>query len=137
TLFVEDSRWNRAAYIQHRYSGETYATELGLRHDKNQQYGNENTWNAALTVPFNERNDLVLSYSEGFRAPTFNDLYYPDFCFGAFCSPSANPDLRPETSRNYEVQWRSRYSASGSLEVSLYRIDLEDAIVLDQNFIPQ
>lgn len=137
TLFIEDSRWNQAAFIQHRYSGKAFSTELGLRHDKNQQYGSENTWNAALTVPFNERNDLILSYSEGFRAPTFNDLYYPDFCFGGFCSPSANPDLKPETSRNYELQWRNRYSASGSLEMSLYRIDLEDAIVLDQNFVPQ
>ncbi|MNQ26575.1 Vitamin B12 transporter BtuB precursor [compost metagenome] len=137
TDFVEDSRWNRAAFIQHRYNAEHFSTELGLRHDKNQQFGSENTWNAALTVPFNADNDLILSYSEGFRAPTFNDLYYPDFCFGGFCFPSANPDLKPETSKSYEAQWRSRYSETGALELSLYRIDLQDAIVLDQNFIPQ
>lgn len=137
TDFVEDSRWNQAAFIQHRYSAEQFSTELGLRHDKNQQFGSKNSWNAALTVPFNNDNDLILSYSEGFRAPTFNDLYYPDFCFGGFCSASANPDLKPETSKSYEAQWRSRYSESGALELSLYRIDLQDAIVLDQNFIPQ
>ncbi len=137
TDFIEDSRWNQAAFIQHRYTAEYFSTELGLRHDKNQQFGSKNSWNAALTVPFNNDNDLILSYSEGFRAPTFNDLYYPDFCFGGFCSPSANPDLKPETSKSYEAQWRSRYSESGALELSLYRIDLQDAIVLDQNFIPQ
>ena len=137
TDFVEDSRWNQAAYIQHRYKAEHFSTELGLRHDKNQQFGSENTWNAALTLPFNDDNDLILSYSEGFRAPTFNDLYYPDFCFSGFCFPSANPDLKPEMSKSYEAQWRSRYSETGALELSLYRIDLEDAIVLDQNFIPQ
>ncbi|MGE6793202.1 TonB-dependent receptor domain-containing protein [Pseudomonas guineae] len=137
TDFVEDSRWNQAAFIQHRYSAEYFSTELGLRHDKNQQFGSENSWNAALTVPFNNDNDLILSYSEGFRAPTFNDLYYPDFCFGGFCSASANPELKPETSKSYEAQWRSRYSETGALELSLYRIDLQDAIVLDQNFIPQ
>ena len=137
TDFVEDSRWNQAAFVQHRYSAEHFSTELGLRHDKNQQFGSENSWNAALTVPFNADNDLILSYSEGFRAPTFNDLYYPDFCFSGFCFPSANPDLKPETSKGYEAQWRSRYSETGALELSLYRIDLQDAIVLDQNFIPQ
>ncbi|OEO23668.1 TonB-dependent receptor [Pseudomonas sp. J237] len=135
--FVEDSRWNRAAFIQHRYTAEKFSTELGLRHDDNQQFGSENTWNAALTVPMNERNEVILSYSEGFRAPTFNDLYYPDFCSGGFCFASANPDLKPETSKSYEVQWRSRFGTSSELQMSLYRTDLKDAIVLDQNFIPQ
>lgn len=137
TDFVEDSRWNRAAFIQHRYIGEAFSTELGVRHDDNQQFGNENTWNAALTLPLNNANDLILSYSEGFRAPTFNDLYYPDFCFGGMCFASANPDLTPERSKSYELQWRSRYSDTGSLQASVYRTEIEDAIVLDQNFIPQ
>ncbi|SDO91687.1 TonB-dependent receptor domain-containing protein [Pseudomonas jinjuensis] len=138
TDFVEDSRWNQAAFIQHRYAGEAFSTELGLRHDKNEQFGSENTWNAALTLPLNDANDLVFSYSEGFRAPTFNDLYFPPFCDPDFgCFESANPNLKPETSKSYEVQWRSRYSDKGSLEMSVYRTDLDDAIVLDQNFIPQ
>ncbi|MFG0581877.1 TonB-dependent receptor domain-containing protein [Pseudomonas sp. zjy_9] len=137
TDFVEDSRWNRAAFIQHRYSGENFSTEIGLRHDDNQQFGHENTWNAALTLPLGNANDLILSYSEGFRAPTFNDLYYPDFCFGSMCFPSANPELTPERSRSYELQWRSRYSDTGSLQASVYRTEIEDAIVLDENFIPQ
>lgn len=137
TDFIEDSRWNRAAFIQHRYNGESFSTELGLRHDDNQQFGHENTWNAALTLPLNDANDLIASYSEGFRAPTFNDLYYPDFCFGSLCSPSANPRLAPERSKSYELQWRSRYSDTGSLQASVYRTEIEDAIVLDENFIPQ
>lgn len=137
TDFVEDSRWNRAAFIQHRYSGENFSTEIGLRHDDNQQFGDENTWNAALTLPLGNAHDLILSYSEGFRAPTFNDLYYPDFCFGSMCFPSANPELTPERSRSYELQWRSRYSDTGSLQASVYRTEIEDAIVLDENFIPQ
>jgi len=126
--FAEDSRWNRAAFVQHRYSGDTFSTELGLRHDDNQQFGSENTWNAALTLPLNRANDLILSYSEGFRAPTFNDLY--DQSYG-------NPDLQAERSKSYELQWRSRYSDTGSLQASVYRTDIEDAIVLDENFIPQ
>ncbi|MBM7062778.1 TonB-dependent receptor [Pseudomonas sp. UL073] len=137
TDFTEESRWNQAAFIQHRYRGEAFATELGVRHDKNQQFGSENSWNAALTLPLNAANDLVFSYSEGFRAPTFNDLYFPDFCFFGSCFANANPNLRPETSKSYEVQWRSRYRDDGALELSLYRTDLQDAIVLDQDFIPQ
>lgn len=128
TTFAEDSRWNRAAFVQHRYTGDTFSTELGLRHDDNQQFGSENTWNAALTLPLNSANDLILSYSEGFRAPTFNDLY--DQWYG-------NPDLAPERSKSYELQWRNRYSDTGALQASVYRTEIEDAIVLDENFIPQ
>jgi vitamin B12 transporter len=128
TTFDEDSRWNRAAFVQHRYKGEGFSTELGLRHDQNQQFGSHNTWSGTLTVPVNEVNDVLLSYSEGFRAPTFNDLYYPGF---------SNPDLKPEHSKSYELQWRSQLSATSKLEASLYRTDLEDAIALDADFRPQ
>ncbi|MGL4317994.1 MAG: TonB-dependent receptor domain-containing protein [Pseudomonas sp.] len=128
TAFEEQQRWNQAAFVQHRYDGEHFSTELGLRHDKNEQFGSENTWSGALTVPLNDANDLILSYSEGFRAPTFNDLYYPDY---------SNPDLKPEHSKSYELQWRSELTESTRLEASLYRTDIKDAIASDQNFIPQ
>lgn len=128
TVFDEDSRWNRAAFIQHRFQGDYFSTELGLRHDQNQQFGNQNTWSASLTVPLNASNDVLLSYSEGFRAPTFNDLYYPQF---------GNPRLKPEHSKSYEMQWRSQLSEDSRLETSLYRTDIRDAIVADADFIQQ
>ncbi|MGE8322697.1 MAG: TonB-dependent receptor domain-containing protein [Pseudomonas sp.] len=117
--FTEDSRWNRAVFAQHRFHGEDFSSEIGLRHDTNQQFGGQTTWSGSLTVPLNTANDLLLSYSEGFRAPTFNDLYYPGY---------NNPDLKPEHSKSYELQWRSQLSASSKLETSLYRTDLRDAI---------
>ena len=128
TDFSEDSRWNRAAFIQHRYSGEDFSTELGVRHDENQQFGGQTTWSGSLTIPLNARNDVLLSYSEGFRAPTFNDLYYPQY---------SNPDLKPERSKSYEVQWRSQLTHDSRLETSLYRTDLRDAIIFGQDSIPQ
>ncbi|MNV33003.1 Vitamin B12 transporter BtuB precursor [compost metagenome] len=128
TAFDEDSRWNRAAYIQHRYRAERFSTELGLRHDDNQQFGSQNTWSGTFTLPLNPDNEVLLTYSEGFRAPTFNDLYYPDF---------SNPDLKPETSKSYELQWRSQLTESSRLETSLYRTDLEDAIIFGSNSRPE
>ena len=128
TNFDKDSRWNRAAFIQHRFAGDYFSTELGLRHDSNQQFGSNNTWSASLTVPLNANNDVLLSYSEGFRAPTFNDLYYPDY---------GNPALKPEHSKSYEVQWRSQLNDSSRLETSLYRTDIRDAIVADTQWVQQ
>ena len=128
TAFEQDSRWNRALFVQHSFQGETFATQVGLRHDQNQQYGGQNTWSAALTWFAGANDDAVLSYSEGFRAPTFNDLYYPGF---------SNPDLKPEHSRTVELQWRSRIGENTQLETSIYRTELRDAIVLDSDYLPQ
>ncbi|MCU0120206.1 TonB-dependent receptor [Pseudomonas sp. B2M1-30] len=128
TAFDEDSRWNRAAFIQHRYQADSFSTELGLRHDDNQQFGSQNTWSGTFTLPLNPDNDVLLSYSEGFRAPTFNNLYYPLF---------SNPNLKPETSKSYELQWRSQLSDSSRLEASLYRTDLQDAIIFGSDSRPQ
>ncbi|MCI0911886.1 TonB-dependent receptor domain-containing protein [Pseudomonas putida] len=128
TDFSEDSRWNRAAFIQHRFHGEHLSTELGVRRDQNQQFGGQTTWSGSLTVPLNTHNDVLLSYSEGFRAPTFNDLYYPQY---------SNPQLDPEHSRSYELQWRSQLSRDSRLETSLYHTDLRDAIIFGQDSIPR
>ncbi|WP_426220960.1 TonB-dependent receptor domain-containing protein [Pseudomonas sp. DWRC2-2] len=125
TTFTENSRWNRAAFVQHRFHGEGFSTELGLRRDQNQQFGGQNSWSGTLTLPVNPDNELLLSYSEGFRAPTFNDLYYPD----EYGFKNSNPDLKPETSKSYEMQWRSQLSNTSRLEASLYRTDIQDAIV--------
>ena len=124
TTFTENSRWNRAAFVQHRFHSEWFSTELGLRRDQNQQFGGQNSWSGTLTLPVHPDNDLLLSYSEGFRAPTFNDLYYP-------LTQYSNPNLQPETSKSYELQWRSQLTDSTRLEASLYRTDLSDAIILD------
>ncbi|WBE25199.1 TonB-dependent receptor domain-containing protein [Denitrificimonas caeni] len=126
--YTKDSRWNKAAFIQHNYSGDLFGTELGLRHDKNQQFGSENTWNAALSIPVGQTNEFILSYSEGFRAPGLMDLYYPDYCSPVGCMKQSNPNLKAEKSKSYELQWRSQLADTVALEASLYRTNIRNAI---------
>jgi vitamin B12 transporter len=126
TQYDEDERWNQALFVQHSWQGEVFSSELGLRHDKNEQFGSENTFNGALTYHLNADNDVILSYAEGFRTPTFNDLYWPA---DPFWGASSNPNLDPEKSKTYELQWRSQLTEKTLLQASLYRTDIEDAIV--------
>lgn len=58
----------------------------GIRYDHNGQFGNVTTYN--LGASYEILPDLVLrsSYATGFRAPTFNELYYP-----ALPIPTCNP----------------------------------------------
>lgn len=124
SAFEETERWNQAAFIQHRYQGEGFATELGLRHDDNEQFGSENTWNAALTLDVARQTQLILSYAEGFHAPTFNDLYYPSsFFYGG------NPELDPERSKTYEVQLRGEHWQT-QWSLSAYRTEVDDLIAV-------
>lgn len=120
TAYQEDSRDNLAFFAQHSFQGEQFGTELGLRHDDNQQFGSHNSWNAAFSLPVGQSQRWILSYGEGFRAPTFTDLYAPP-------AWGPNPDLKPETSKTYELQWRAEFDET-QLEAALYRTDVEDMI---------
>lgn len=121
--FERSNRDNKAVFAQHSYQGERFGTELGMRHDDNQQFGHENTFNGALSYRLDAGNQLILSYSEGFRVPTFADLYWP-----LADGYQGNPDLSPEKSRSYELQWRSQLGPATELEASLYRTDFRDLI---------
>lgn len=125
--YSRSSRWNRGLFLQHRYQGELFSTEAGARHDKNQQFGGHNTFNGAVTWHLNPDNDLILSYAEGFRAPSFQDIYAPP-------GWGANADLQPEESKSFELQWRSQLAEDTRLELSLYRSKIRNAIVSDSNF---
>lgn len=128
--YQQTERRNHAGLLQYRVTGEQLGGELGLRHDKNSQFGSQNTLNAALNLNISEAHALTLSYAEGFRAPSFTDLYYPDSCFPGFgCFTYANPALRPEQSKTYELQWRAELGEQTRLEAAIYRTDLRDAIV--------
>lgn len=127
TDYERTTRWNRAGFIQHSFHGDFLFTELGLRHDKNQQFGSKNTWNGSLGFNINPDNQLIFSYAEGFRVPTFNDLYAPP-------GWGANPKLDPEKSKSYEIQWRSQLAEKTHLEASVYRTVIRDAIVSDSSY---
>ena len=72
----------------------------------------------------------MLSYAEGFRVPTFTELYVPDMFF-----PSGNPNLEPEHSKTWEAQLRgAHYDTDWSFGV--YRTDVEDLITDVMEFDP-
>ncbi|MEF8697819.1 MAG: TonB-dependent receptor [Candidatus Accumulibacter sp. UW26] len=102
--------WN-GSLNQHRL-------QLNLRRDDNSQFGGETTGSASYGYQFTPQWRAHLSYGTAFRAPTFNELYYPFF---------GNPDLKPETAKNTEVgvNWERgdhRFSAV------MFNNDLSDLI---------
>ncbi len=65
---------------------------------------------------------LYFNYSEGFRVPTFIEL----FSLGPFGS---NPNLKPVRTQNYEIGARTAISTWGEAAVALFQIDARDEIL--------
>lgn len=132
TAYVRTSRNNSAVFAH--YQGHFGANELQLsaRRDHNQQFGNHNTGAVAWGYHFDTGLVLSASYATAFHAPTFNDLYYPSF---PGTPPSADPHLKPEKSRNTEIDLSARHD-HWHWQAGVYRNRIDDLIALDSNFTP-
>ncbi|TAG02636.1 MAG: TonB-dependent receptor [Betaproteobacteria bacterium] len=97
-----------------------------VRLDDSRQYGSRNTGNVAASYALNGDWRVLMNAGTSFKAPTFNDLYYPGF---------ANPLLAPERAKNVDMalQW-SR--AASTAKIVVYENRVRDLIqfVCDANF---
>ncbi|MEJ5082993.1 MULTISPECIES: TonB-dependent receptor domain-containing protein [unclassified Ochrobactrum] len=120
TVYAETSRDLAAVFGQYSLEYDALRFDGGVRYDHNEQFGDVVTYNAGASYEILP--DLVLrsSFGTGFRAPTFNELYYPGY---------ANPDLQPEKSRSYEVGLNWQATDKTSLDMAFYQTWLRDAIM--------
>jgi vitamin B12 transporter len=98
--------------------------ELSVRHDDNSQFGGATTANAAWGWQASDAVHLRASWGQGFRAPNFNELYYPGF-FGFY---AGNANLNPERSDSAEVGMDWQIGAGQTLGLSAYRTRVSDLI---------
>ena len=119
--FAVRSRRNNGVFGQHLSNFGDHDLELSFRHDDNEQFGAANTGSAAWGWQLLQRLRVVTSYGTAFKAPTFNELYFPGF---------GNPNLSPEESRSGEL------GLSGSAGVArwglnVYQSEVDDLISFD------
>jgi vitamin B12 transporter len=75
----------------------------GWRRDDNTVFGVANTYRASAVGLVPETASRIHgAWAEGFRAPTINDLFFPDTT-GGLCPPFGNRSLKPERSRSWDV----------------------------------
>jgi len=77
---------------------------------------------AALTYLITPSASIYFNYSQGFRVPTFQEL----FALGPFGS---NPDLKPVHSQNYEVGFKTQVGRWGEGTLALFQADARDEIL--------
>jgi vitamin B12 transporter len=127
TDYDDTRRSNRAAFAQYQGRFGTHDVQLALRRDDNDQFGGETTGTAAWGLSFAERWRITASYGTAFKAPTFNELYFPFF---------GNPALRPESSKTVEagIAWRGERTG---VRLDAFETRVDDLIAFDISiFLP-
>ncbi|WP_156013160.1 TonB-dependent receptor domain-containing protein [Thioalkalivibrio sp. HK1] len=94
TAYTVDNRDNKALYLQWLGDRENLDWQATYRWDDNEQFGGVGTGNVGAGWQLSDDMRLTASWGTAFRAPTFNDLYYPGY---------ANPDLDPEESEAFNI----------------------------------
>jgi vitamin B12 transporter len=122
TVFTED-REEYAGYLQQQgrfFDGHLLVTG-GFRVDGNSQFGTEVSPAWSVALPFDEYGvTLRGSYSEGFQAPTFDELYFPGF---------GNPDLKATTSSEYDGGIEKRFGEFASITTTYFSRRIHDLVV--------
>jgi vitamin B12 transporter len=94
-----------------------------VRVDGNSDFGIEVSPSWTVAIPL-ERWGVTLrgSYSEGFRAPSFNELFFPDF---------GNPKLNPEISSEYDGGITKTFGETASLTATYFSRRVHSLIVAE------
>jgi len=94
STYSETSRRNEGVFGQYQLNAGHWSLQTNARHDSNEQFGGHNTGGAALGYFADNGLTTTLSYGTAYKAPSFNELYFPGF---------GNAALDPEESKSTEL----------------------------------
>jgi len=121
SAFTETSRDNIAGFLQWQGSYGKLSAVGSVRYDDNEAYGDDTNGSIAVEYSFMDNLAGIVSYGTAFRAPSFNDLYFPGF---------GNPDVKPEESETVELSVKGQHFGS-RWRLSGYYTDVQDLIGFD------
>lgn len=120
---VAKDRTTNSVAASYQLNRGPHLLSIGARNDDSSQYGSKATGSLGYGYRLSSALRLNASYGTSFRAPTFNELYYPSFGL---------PTNRPERGHNAEVGMNFD-NGSTAFTAAYYRNKLTDLLV---NFSP-
>ncbi|RMH62781.1 MAG: TonB-dependent receptor [Zetaproteobacteria bacterium] len=88
----------RAGFASLSWGHSWMDANAAVRHDRNSVSRNKTTYKLGLALRPVSGLKLTANYGTGFKAPSINDLYFPTSAFAG-----GNPNLKPETSKGWDV----------------------------------
>jgi len=120
----------RAEYLEAKASFfDKLKVNAGIRNDDYSNFGSELNPSLSVVYTINQDTRIHGLVARSFRAPTFNDLYWPDQGW-----VKGNPDLSPEKGVTYEMGFDTRINKALLCSLTYYRNKFKSLINwVDQN----
>lgn len=122
--YAVDSRDNTGIFAQYLGQLSSIDLQVSIRSDDNEQFGNQTTGGLSLGQGFASGLRWTASYGTAFKAPTFNELYFPAF---------GNPNLDAETSESFDLGL-SGQNDKLYFSANVFETRIEDLIAYDAAF---
>ena len=119
TAYALTSRDNFAVFSSYTARFGAHRLQAGMRHDDNEQFGGHTTGNLGWGFDLARGFRLNASVGTGFKAPTFNDLYFPG---------AGSPDLKPERSKSANLGV-SQFADNWNWSFNVFESRIDDLIV--------
>ncbi|VAW66278.1 Outer membrane vitamin B12 receptor BtuB [hydrothermal vent metagenome] len=97
--------------------------EISFRSDDNEQFNRHNTGSISVGHNLSTHSRVFISYGTAFKAPTFNELYFPFFGLET---------LKPEEADSIEIGLTGKYT-SGNWSLNFYQTRIDNLIAYDSN----
>ncbi|MGZ5050350.1 MAG: TonB-dependent receptor domain-containing protein [Methylobacter sp.] len=124
TAYRETSRYDAGIFTElHSRILDDHFINASIRGDKNEAFGEQLTGNFGWRYHWNYGISPFASFGNAFKAPTFNQLYYPGF---------GNPSLKAEQSTSFEAGLAGDHDWL-KWEVRGYHTNIDNLIVTVMN----
>lgn len=123
TAYPVTQRDNSGVFAFYQGKAGEHDYEVGLRSDDNEQFGTHGTGNLGWGYTFSDGLRATAAYGTAFKAPSFNELYFPFY---------GNSALEPETARTLEFGLAG-VAAWGRWSANVFRTTVDDLIAYDSS----
>ncbi|OUR63937.1 cobalamin receptor [Methylophaga sp. 42_25_T18] len=120
--YLETSRDNKAVFLSWQGNQDKNSWLVSARHDDNESFGTHNTGTAEWGYWLQENLQITANYGTAFKAPSFNDLYWPDTG-----SSVGNLSILPEESRSWGLSLNGS-AASFDWGINVYKTKIKNLI---------
>ncbi len=101
---------------------------LGLRYDYHSVYGEQLNPRAGLLLRLPGEIRIRASVARSYRAPTFDELYWPARIYPGIYGEAGNPNLQPEKAWSYELGGEKKFGDLATFKVAGFYRDVTDLI---------
>ncbi len=127
-----------SVYVQDIIGFDDLILTLGLRYDKHSAYLEQTNPHLGLVWYPLENVKTSLNVARAFRAPTFNDLYWPysqETYWGITYISQGNDTLKPEKAYSYDMGVEHQYKDVLLSKLTIFQINTEDMVSWKQTTV--